>query len=121
MSGIFDESVQLCPNYDLATLLANIDEKWLDILMGHAAARFTYLDVRDRAEFERVPPRWKTLHIPLGQLRARSSELPTASIVVYGSTDEETEAAAEMLKALRIGEVRAFVGGFDALRTAGLR
>ena len=108
-------------NYDAPTVLARIDENWLDILTGHAAARFTYLDVRDSAEFERLPPRWKTLHIPLDQLRTRSRELPSASIVVYGSTDEETEAAAGMLKALRVGEVRAFVGGFDALRAAGLR
>jgi rhodanese-related sulfurtransferase len=102
-------------------LLADIDENWLDVLTGHAAARFTYLDIRDSAEFQRRPPRWKTLHIPLDQLTSRSSELPGASIVVYGSTDAETEAAAEMLKALHIREVRAFSGGFDALRTTGLR
>jgi rhodanese-related sulfurtransferase len=115
------ESAALCPKYDPSTLLAHIDENWLDILTGHAAARFTYLDVRDSAEFERLPPRWKTLHIPLDQLRTRSRELPSASVVVYGSTDEETEAAAAILKGLRIGEVRAFVGGFDALQIAGLR
>jgi rhodanese-related sulfurtransferase len=89
--------------------------------MGHAAARFTYVDVRDSTELQRRPPRWKTLHIPLHELRTRSAELPAADVVVYGSTDEETEAGADMLNALGVRKVRAFSGGFEALRAAGLR
>ena len=104
-------------------MLDTVDDMWIDILTGHAAARFKYVDVRNKVDFERQPPRWPVLHIPLRELRTRAPKMlepGAADIVVYGSTDTETQAAQDSLEELGFKKILGFEGGFEALRAAGL-
>jgi rhodanese-related sulfurtransferase len=99
-----------------------LSEAWLDILTGHAAARFNYVDVRIDAEFAQKPPRYQVTHIPLQQLRARAPHILEGErdVIVYGSTDSESEEGERILRELGFEKAKSFEGGFDALTAAGL-
>jgi rhodanese-related sulfurtransferase len=99
-----------------------LGEAWLDILTGHAAARFKYVDVRHDAEFAQKPPRYQVTHIPLQQLRARAPHILEGErdVIVYGSTDSESEEGERILRELGFEKAKSFGGGFDALNAAGL-
>jgi rhodanese-related sulfurtransferase len=95
----------------------DLTDNWLDILTGHAAARFKWIDVRPLNEWERQPgPKW-VKHIPLQDLptRAPNEFNPDAEVIVYGSNDAETAEAEEILVRLGLQDVLAFRGGFAIL------
>jgi rhodanese-related sulfurtransferase len=99
-----------------------LDDGWIDILTGHAAARFRYVDVRDGSDFDSQPPQYRVEHIPLRELRSRAPDMLDvgADPVVYGTTDAETRSAEDILESLGFTSVRSFEGGFEALARAGL-
>jgi rhodanese-related sulfurtransferase len=102
--------------------MMQLTDVWIDILTGHAAARFGYVDVRDRSDFDRQPPQYRVEHIPLGELPLRVPDMFDFSteLVVYGTTDAESESAEDILKSLGFTNVTSFEGGFEALARAGL-
>lgn len=96
---------------------------WIDILTGHAAARFKWIDVRSASEWDKKPPRYPSVsHIPLQLLEARAPVdfSPDAELVVYGRDDAETAEAEELLARLGFKNVLAFHGGFDSVSRADL-
>jgi rhodanese-related sulfurtransferase len=99
-----------------------LDENAIELLTGHAGARFIYVDVRDERAFAANPPRHRVVHVPLDELRVRAPEMfgPQDELVVYGSNDIDTEAGAATLKKSGCRRVFWFDGGFRALRRAGM-
>jgi rhodanese-related sulfurtransferase len=94
-----------------------LDDRWIDILTGHAAKRFKYVDVREPAEFRRRRPKYQVVHIPLTDLQRLAAGLlePSAEIVVYGSDDDDTSRAEATLRELGYENVLTFAGGFETL------
>ena len=103
--------------------MEELDESWVDILSGHASARFRWLDVRSRSDREIEPsPNPAVVHVPLDELTARVQAVlsHSAEIIVFGSDDAQAVAAARTLDQLGYANVVVFADGFDALRRAGL-
>ena len=106
----------------IVRLMKELDPRLLDLLTGLAAERYKYVDVREPDEYARKPPRYPVTHVPLGELRSRLPSLfdRDAPIVLYGTTDDETEVAEVALQELGYVRVNAFRGGFETLARVGL-
>jgi rhodanese-related sulfurtransferase len=102
--------------------MMQLDDVWIDILTGHAATRFRYIDVGDRSDFDRRPPQYRVEHIPLRELQLQAPDIFEfdTELVVYGTTDAESQSAEDILKSLGFKNVMSFEGGFEALARAGL-
>ncbi len=98
----------------LSPLLAWTPEQVQEALRTRYPERLTLLDVRQAAEYGRshLPG---AVHIPLGELRERLSELnPGLATIVYCSGGMRSRAAAAMLAHAGFGEVHPLKGGIEA-------
>jgi len=80
------------------------------------------LDIRETAEYDggHMP---NAVHIPLGQLKSRGSELAklvARPVVVYCERGMRTRGAVSLLGKLGFKEVYGLAGGFKAWKDAGL-
>ena len=89
------------------------DEGLVDVLTGHASARFRYLDVRsvDAWRRERLP---SGINIPLERLAQEAPKVfrKDTNLVVYGDDDASTEAAARALTRVGFKRTLTIPGGF---------
>jgi rhodanese-related sulfurtransferase len=97
-------------------MMEELDNDWVDILTGHASARFKWVDVRSD-EAWRKKPSGAHEHIPLHELptRAREALSRKTELVVFGVDDAETAEAQRILGSLGFRRVIAFSGGFETL------
>lgn len=95
-----------------------LTDGWLDILTGHASARFKWIDVRSAQEWQDQPPPPGIAHIPLEDLpaRARDEFKRKDELIVYGSDDSQTAEAEKVLQQLGFKNVDAVKGGFAILK-----
>jgi len=96
------------------------DEGLVDVLTGHASARFRYLDVRnvDAWRRERLP--WAT-NIPSDRLAEEAARVfrKETELVVYGDDDASTKAAARDLERVGFERPRTIPGGFEWFKRHG--
>jgi NADPH-dependent 2,4-dienoyl-CoA reductase/sulfur reductase-like enzyme/rhodanese-related sulfurtransferase len=91
--------------------------QWSEVKAGADGGRFVLLDVREKAEVEagRIPG---SIHIPLGELRARLGELPRdREIIVHCQSGQRSYFASRIL-AQRGFRVRNLTGSYKTWKTA---
>jgi len=81
---------------------------------------FALLDVREPGEVSGGAIE-ESAHIPLGQLKARASELnPEQLLVVYCRSGFRSSTATSLLRRAGFRDIANLIGGFDAWKMAGL-
>lgn len=98
-----------------------IQEVDLDDAQALIATHIPVLDVREPAEVEQGMIAG-AMHIPLGELPARTSELPSpeAPLLIYCAGGVRSYAAAELLRALGWADPVSMAPGFNGWKKAGL-
>jgi hypothetical protein len=97
------------------------EEVFVDLVTGHASARFTWVDVREDRERQQLPVRGTDVTVTIERLVA-GEPLPSRSgpeLVVFGSDDGETRKAAKILRR-RGYEVLPAPDGYEGLERNGL-
>ena len=98
------------------------DELLVEVLLGHASARFRYLDVRSRDSAYRERLRWvASVNIPLERVadEAQKAFSKETALVVYGEDEASTNAAASELEQLGFKPPTTTPGGFERFKRQG--
>jgi hydroxyacylglutathione hydrolase len=118
IAGWFEaESVSAASNGSSAQTIGGMDAGTLASQAPSGA--ITVLDVRNAGEWRAGHLPW-AMHVPLGELPDRMSELPKdRPIVVHCQTGSRAAIAASLLLADGFNDVRVFSGGFGEWKAAG--
>ena len=107
--------------YLIVEELPQSDEGPYDVLMGHAGARWRWIDVREPDERAAKPVRYTAAALPLSDLMA-GAQLPfglESSLAVFGAGFADTETAVAELRRRGYAEVLLLsgeeYGGYDWL------